>query len=260
MQARQRLLLELAVGASGGPSAGRNRPGARRTPGHRRRRTASCRPPLTRQPPHMPVPSTMIGLSETMVRTPQRLGQVRPPRASSAPGRRHRRRRSPPAASTSWPARRSRSRAARSCRRRCRRSPRRSAPQLLLEDHPLPRAAADDAESRARRGAAGPGRSDAPRPCRRRRRRRARGRASISSVGWPSGPATSRMASPGSSATSSCGALADRLDDQRDGARVRVGVGDGQRDALGALAAAHDDELAGLADLRDARAPRRPAG
>ena len=32
-------------------------------------------PTLTRQPPHMPVPSTMIGLSETIVRTPS--GRVR---------------------------------------------------------------------------------------------------------------------------------------------------------------------------------------
>ena len=33
----------------------------------------------------------------------------------------------------------------------------------------------------------------------------------------------------------------------------RIGVGDGQRDALGALGGTHDDELAGLADLGDAR-------
>ncbi len=32
-----------------------------------------------------------------------------------------------------------------------------------------------------------------------------------------------------------------------------VGVGDGQRDALRALAAVHDDELPGLPDLRNAR-------
>ena len=45
--------------------------------------------------------------------------------------------------------------------------------------------------------------------------------------------------------------LAHGLDDERDGARRRVGVGDGQGDALGALAPAHDDELA------RAGAPRR---
>ena len=50
------------------------------------------------------------------------------------------------------------------------------------------------------------------------------------------------------------GGLAHGLDDQRDGARLGVGVGDGQRDALGALAPADDDELPGLADLGDAAA------
>ena len=46
--------------------------------------------------------------------------------------------------------------------------------------------------------------------------------------------------------------LADGLDDERDRARLGVGVRDRQRDALGALGAAHDDELPGLADLGDA--------
>ena len=46
--------------------------------------------------------------------------------------------------------------------------------------------------------------------------------------------------------------LAHGLDDERDGARHGVRVGDGQRDPLGTLGAADDDELAGLPDLRDA--------
>ena len=41
------------------------------------------------------------------------------------------------------------------------------------------------------------------------------------------------------------------LDDQGDRAGRRVGVGDGQRDALGARAEPDDDELARLADLGD---------
>ena len=49
------------------------------------------------------------------------------------------------------------------------------------------------------------------------------------------------------------GRLADRLDDERDGPRGRVRVRDGERDPLGTRAAAHDDELAGLTDLCDAR-------
>ena len=55
-------------------------------------------------------------------------------------------------------------------------------------------------------------------------------------------------------------ALAHGLNDQRDRAGGGVGIGDGQRDALGAGRPTHDDELAGLADFGDARAPRRPAG
>ena len=39
-----------------------------------------------------------------------------------------------------------------------------------------------------------------------------------------------------------------------------VGVGDGQRDALGALGRAHDDELARAAGSARCAAPRRPAG
>jgi hypothetical protein len=48
-------------------------------------------------------------------------------------------------------------------------------------------------------------------------------------------------------------ALADGLDDERDRAGLGVGVRDRERDALRARAAPHDDELAGLPDLGDAR-------
>ena len=46
--------------------------------------------------------------------------------------------------------------------------------------------------------------------------------------------------------------LAHGLDGQRDGAGLGIGVGDGQRHALGPFADAHDDELPGLAYLGDA--------
>ena len=49
------------------------------------------------------------------------------------------------------------------------------------------------------------------------------------------------------------GALAYGLDDQGDGAGAGVRVGDGQGNALGALGPVHNDELAGLPDLGDAR-------
>ncbi len=49
------------------------------------------------------------------------------------------------------------------------------------------------------------------------------------------------------------GALADRLDDQRDRAGGSIDVGDRQWDALGAGSAADDHELPGLADLGDSR-------
>ena len=48
-------------------------------------------------------------------------------------------------------------------------------------------------------------------------------------------------------------ALAHGLDDQRDGAGGRIGIGDGQRDAFRARPAADDDKLPGPADFRDAR-------
>ncbi len=50
--------------AASGP---RSSPGWHRTPAHRRRRTRSCCPTSTRQPPHIPVPSTMIEFRLTMV-------------------------------------------------------------------------------------------------------------------------------------------------------------------------------------------------
>ena len=46
-------------------------------------------------------------------------------------------------------------------------------------------------------------------------------------------------------------AFADGLDDQRDGSRVRIGVGDGQRNSLGAVLEPDDDKLAGLPDPGD---------
>ena len=49
------------------------------------------------------------------------------------------------------------------------------------------------------------------------------------------------------------GGLADRLDHEGDRAPVGIGVGDRQRNALGAIRPADDDELAGLADRGDAR-------
>ena len=49
------------------------------------------------------------------------------------------------------------------------------------------------------------------------------------------------------------GAFSDRLDDKRDGPRVRVGIGDGERDSLRAFLQADDDKLAGLADPGNAR-------
>ena len=76
---------------------------------------------------------------------------------------------------------------------------------------------------------------------------------SRSSVAWPRGPATSRIASP----TWRCAQLgragADRLDHQGDGAGLGIVVGDRQRDALRARALPDDDELAGTPDLRDPR-------
>ena len=49
------------------------------------------------------------------------------------------------------------------------------------------------------------------------------------------------------------GGLAHGLNDERNGAGGGVGVGDGERNALGAFLQQHDDELSGLADLRNAR-------
>ena len=75
----------------------------------------------------------------------------------------------------------------------------------------------------------------------------------ISSVGWPERPGDVGDGLARLQRHQFPGALAHRLDDQRDGAGAGIGVGDGQRDALGALGPVHDDELAGLPDLRDAR-------
>jgi len=76
--------------------------------------------------------------------------------------------------------------------------------------------------------------------------------AEIISVGLPSGPQTSRIASPGSKRHQFPRALADGLDDQRDKPRYRIGVRDGQRNAFGAGGAMNNDELAGQADFRHA--------
>ena len=100
---------------------------------------------------------------------------------------------------------------------------------------------------------AGPWPAGTARPCPRRRPRRRRLPKLSMWVGWPRGPATSRRAPPTGVATISCVELPDRLDDQGDGAGRGVVVGDRQGDALGALADAHDDELAGLAGARHAR-------
>jgi len=67
-------------------------------------------------------------------------------------------------------------------------------------------------------------------------------------VGCPSGPATSRL-----EGDELLGALADRLNDQRDAAGVGMGIGDGQRDAFGILREVNDDELPRRADFRNAR-------
>src|SRR5690606_13203666 len=55
------------------------------------------------------------------------------------------------------------------------------------------------------------------------------------------------------------GGLADRLDDQRDGAALAVVVGYGERDALAVLARHDDHELAGARRLRGQRVTHREA-
>ena len=65
----ERLLLEVAVGRkSVGQLAEVDQVAVELGPVHAGVRVSP--PTLTRQPPHMPVPSTMIGLSETTVGTP----------------------------------------------------------------------------------------------------------------------------------------------------------------------------------------------
>ena len=76
---------------------------------------------------------------------------------------------------------------------------------------------------------------------------------SMSSVGLPSGPATSVMASPTSSAHRSMVVLPTAWMTSVMVPALRVRVGDGQRDALGPGPEADDDELARLADQRDPR-------
>ena len=48
-------------------------------------------------------------------------------------------------------------------------------------------------------------------------------------------------------------AFANGLNDQRDGTGFGIGIGDGQRDALGIFGEMDDDELPRLPDLGDAR-------
>ena len=68
VEALGRLALRRACSAAGGTSGRRSRPGGRRSPGRRRRRTSRRSPTFTRQPPHMPVPSTITGFRLTIVR------------------------------------------------------------------------------------------------------------------------------------------------------------------------------------------------
>ena len=207
-------------------------------------------PTDTRQPPHIPVPSTMIALSETVVGIPY--GRVSSatariigtgPTAKTASIE--------PASQTSlsasvtnpWPAVAAVVGADDDLAGR---------PQLVLEDDPFAGAAADHArdldaasmellgDREDHRGADAAADADHP--------------ALVDQVGRPS-------ERPGHVADHVTGlegdevdrALADGLDDQGDRARGRVGVGDGQRDPLGSLAEADDDELAGPADLGDPR-------
>ena len=60
--------------AAGGTSGRRSRPGGRRSPGRRHRRISRRSPIFTRQPPHIPVPSTITGFRLTIVRI--RCGRV----------------------------------------------------------------------------------------------------------------------------------------------------------------------------------------
>ena len=73
------------------------------------------------------------------------------------------------------------------------------------------------------------------------------------SVALPSGPATSVIASPTSSAVRSIVDLPTAWMTRVIVPALGVRVGDGERDALGAVAQAHDDELPRLADQGDAR-------
>ena len=129
------------------------------------------------------------------------------------------------------------------------------AAQLVLEDDPLARPAADDAgDLDALRGQPlGEGMDDG----RAHAATHADGAASVDELGGPA----ERPRHVADDVTHREDAevaarLAHGLDDERDGAGLRVGIGDRQRDALGALVPPDDDELARLADLGDACRPR----
>ncbi len=124
------------------------------------------------------------------------------------------------------------------------------AAQLLLEDDPLARPAADDARDlHALRGEALGDRVDHRGPHAAAHADRV---AVVDELGGPAeraGDVRDRVADLERDEVA--GALADRLDDERDRPRLRVAVRDRQRDPLGAGAHVDDDELAGLADLGD---------
>ena len=71
------------------------------------------------------------------------------------------------------------------------------------------------------------------------------------SVGRPSGPATSRIASPTCDVAQVGGALADGLDHQGDRSSRGIRVGDRERDALGTVRQSNDDELTWFPLRRD---------
>ena len=73
------------------------------------------------------------------------------------------------------------------------------------------------------------------------------------SVARPSGPTTSETESPASSSQEQTRRRTDRLDDQRDGFALAVGMRDGEWDPLALGDDAHDDELARAAVPHDVR-------
>src|ERR1019366_9274033 len=124
-------------------------------------------------------------------------------------------------------------------------------PQLSLEDAPLLRTPADDAEhgDSATVQALGNGMHHSGADAAPDAERAARGNQ-FRGVAKRSGDVGNGLARL--QRDQLLGALAHRLDDQRNGARARVRVGDGQGNPLRALAPVHNDELAGLPDLRNA--------